>query len=408
MPVSKTAILSDGIAEVSFSLDDGLNFQGRLRPHTNIQFYGPLRHFVSMANVSVQFCNLLIQKFGDIAIQNYTLAAAELQESPQSEWTASELEPYSGLNRGAKLGIFYGVPIDVPEKFYQHPIRIGCFVCETDLIEQSWVDICNRFDLIVVPSQWCKSAFNRSGVKPPILVVAHGLEPEYRPYKNKSTRHHQPFVFYSTFYANAYCSRKSLEELVRTFLRTFKGRDDVILRIRTDSKAKLRELQKKYNFGELIHIDSSMGHDTESFARIYSEVHCTVHPAKGEGFGFVPFQSIACETPVIAMHETGMADYLSPDNSISLKTSGRVKGEGAGNAVGTYFAVDESHLERCLLHAFHNWQEEYQKVHALGANFRQQYQWSEVLAELMEVTQLLLESNSALEKQNVLELKIAK
>ena len=51
---------------------------------------------------------------------------------------------------------------------------------------------------------------------------------------------------------------------------------------------------------------------------IFSRMNCTVHPSRGEGFGLVPLQSLACETPVIAPAVTGMTEYLTPDRAICL------------------------------------------------------------------------------------------
>jgi len=395
---TKTTTLSDGAAQVEFHVEPPLDFEGVFRPAARIQYYGPLRDRVSMANVSVQICRVLLRSFGDaeVAIHNYVPGG--------SQWIDPALEAHAGRNPGAKLGIFYGVPVDVPENFFRHPIRIGGFVCETDQIEPSWVDICNRFDLIVVPSHWCRETFVRSGVDTPVLVVPHGLDPEYRPYGDKPRT--GPLTFYNTFYATSYCSRKSLEELVRAFLTAFHGRSDVVLRLRTDSRAKLAELRERYDFGDLIRVESIPGSDTETYARIYSEVHCTVHPSKGEGFGMVPFQSIASETPVIALHETGMADYLTDDNSIRLKSAGRIRGEGTGNAVGTYFAIDEAHLVSCLRHTAEHWEEEYAKVRRAAPVFRAAYEWEQVLAKLITVVRELLASESAAEKCAVLQQRV--
>jgi glycosyltransferase involved in cell wall biosynthesis len=115
-----------------------------------------------------------------------------------------------------------------------------------------------------------------------------------------------------------------------------------------------------------------------------------VHPSKGEGFGLVPFQSIACETPVIAPHATGMADYLDNENSICLNTSGRTAGEGVGNAVGTYFTIDEDHLVDRLRYVEANWEIEYEKVKQASASYRQSYQWPVVLNEFTELISAII------------------
>ncbi len=376
----KRTKLVDGEAMLSIDEDEyfGLTFDAPYRKDVAFQFYAPLRDRASMSNVSCNVLSQLQQNLDDVALHNYL----------DGEWVDSALLDYHYINRSAPVAYFLGVPNEVPDFIYDHPFSIGGFVCETDRIDPEWVRVCNRLDLVTVPSTWCREAFFRSGVKTPILVVSHGIEPEYQSYKTRQRS--VPFVFYNTFHASSFASRKSLEELISCFLCAFEGRSDVVLRLRTNLSIDLMDCRNRYDFGDLIQLDLMTEHlDTEQFARLYSDVHCTVHPSKGEGFGLVPFQSIACETPVIAPHRTGMTDYLTDSNSISLKTSGRVAGEGVGNGFGTYFSIDEDDLVDRLLYVEKNWESEYEKVCKVAPEFRQKHAWPSVLAEFMALIQEL-------------------
>ena len=104
---------------------------------------------------------------------------------------------------------------------------------------------------------------------------------------------------------------------------------------------------------------------------------------KGEGFGLVPLQSIACETPVIATACTGMADYLDETNAIELRTAGPVSGLAAGNANCTYFAIDEDHLVTSLLDVYENWEHHYERVRVAAPDVRRRYAWPAVLDEFV-------------------------
>lgn len=372
--VSGKAVISIGAEE-----DLGLNFNAPLRHGAQLQFYAPLRSHVSMSNVALEIFKQLNTAIGEINILNYF-----------GDWFDSSLKAYNGLDPAAKVGLFLGVPDQPPDLFFDHPFKIGVFVCETDRVADKWVKVCNKIDLLIVPSYWCRQAFRNSGTQTPILVVPHGIEPEYHSYKEKVRE--KKFIFYNTFHASSYCSRKSLEELVRCFLIAFDGRTDVILRLRTDMSLPLMHCLEKYEFSPLIEIDEMKAHlTTQEYAKIFSEVHCTVHPSKGEGFGLVPFQSIACETPVIAPHTTGMADYLNNENSICLNTSGRTAGEGVGNATGTYFTIDEDHLVDRLRYVESNWEIEYEKVKLASKKFHKAYQWPVVLNEFTELVSTIID-----------------
>lgn len=366
-------------ASIEFCLADllGLTFVGTHAPKANIQYYGPFGEYVSMGNVSTQICYELIKHFDDVAVHNYIPAP----------WIDKELEKSAGLNTKADIAIFLGTPDSVPDFFLDHPVSIGGFVCETDAIDPDWAVSCNRFDLVFVPTQWCKDAFINSGVTTPIIVLPHGIEEEYIP--TTGLLPEDRFVFYNTFHSSSFCSRKSMDELVRSFLNTFRSDERVVLKLRTDSSTALKECMRKYNFSHQIeHV--AMDHvSTDEFAKIYSTVHCTVHPSKGEGFGLIPFQSIACETPVIAPHSTGMADYLRPGNSVEVATKGRIRGEGVGNSHGTYFKIDEQDLQKQLRYVFENWQTEKDKVKAAGPGFRQQHSWGNVLSDFVGLIKTL-------------------
>ena len=373
----------DNSACIEFCVADllGYSFVGEYRPDARIQFYGPFGEYVSMGNVSMQICHNLIKNFDCVAIHNYI----------PLPWIDADLEAHAGLNSKADIGIFLGTPDTVPPFFFDHPVSIGGFVCETDAINPTWVDVCNKLDLVFVPTQWCRSAFRNSGVTTPIVVLPHGIEEEYLPQEGRLTD--SPFVFYNTFHSTSFCSRKSMEELIRAFLHTFTSEDDVVLRLRTDDSPKLKECQRKYNFGSKIQHVPLDHCSTEEFAALYSEVHCTVHPSKGEGFGLIPFQSIACETPVIAPHRTGMADYLTENNSVPLKTDGRVEGEGVGNSHGTYYSIDEEDLQNKLRYMYENWQIEKDKVRNQAPEFRRRYSWPEVLKEFFGLLESLVDAD---------------
>jgi glycosyltransferase involved in cell wall biosynthesis len=356
--------------------------EGEYRPGITVQFYGMLEGCFSLAAVSTQIAHGLTRRFDGAAVFSYNGGA----------YFDHSLIEHAAVDRSAPVGIFYGFPHDVPEPFYEHPFRIGGFVCETDRIAESWVEVCNTLDLVIVPSTYCRRAFLDSGVEVPVMVVPHGLEPEYRPTRVKERA--EPLVFFNVFYEGSLLERKNAEELVRCFLEAFGSTGDrCVLRLRTGVSKALVDIRLKYDFGKAILLDVPDGRDTAGFAGIYSEVHCTVHPSRGEGFGLIPFQSIACETPVIAPGVTGMADYLNDGNAMCLRTAGRTPGIEGGNQAGTYFLIDEAHLVELLRHAHDRWEDEYRKVRAIAPEFRRRHSWDAALSEFLAVIEEILASD---------------
>lgn len=361
---------------------------------SDVQFYGMFKGVGSMDNVSIQLAKAIASRTGSLSVYSYN----------GSPFADPELREYAGIATSPRIALFLGIPDrnHIPTEFFSCPITIGFFVCETDRIHCEWASLCNEFDLIVVPSRFCKTAFVDSGVKTPILVVPHGLEPEYRPYRE--IKQGKPLVFFNTFSAHSMAERKSVEELIRCFTATFTSPMEARLRLRTQPTERIRRLMEKYDPNDMVELIQADDLSTVEFAQEYSDIHCTVHPSKGEGFGLIPFQSIACERPVIAAPVTGMRDYLSAENSIQLNTRGRVPGVGVGNQCGTYYEVNERHLCECMAHVAENWQREYEKVKAASPSFRTRYAWPVVLEPFLSLVESILNAGSvATAKKQLLE-----
>jgi glycosyltransferase involved in cell wall biosynthesis len=336
--------------------------------------------------VSTQYARQVLNRIDSAAVHSYT----------GRPFFDKRIERRVGIDRSAPVGVFHGVPEAVPPFFFDHQTTVGSFVCETEEIPGRWVRRCNCFDLVLVPSRFCRSVFRSCGVTTPIAIAPHGLEPEYVPVGSPPQGHR--FVFYDVARA-AFQHRKGCEELIRSFARAFQGRQDVLLRLRTKRTPDLQNWVRKYQARKLIEIDEKTGSSTADFAAIYSQVHCTVHPARAEGFGLIPFQSIACETPVIAPSVTGMADYLDTDNAMLLRMKGVGDATGLYGAENAVLEADEDHLVELLRHAESSWESEKARVREVGPDFRARHTWDRALDGVMTLIGELVETATAEEKR---------
>lgn len=155
----------------------------------------------------------------------------------------------------------------------------------------------------------------------------------------------------------------------------------------------MRRLCQQYDRNGLVILDPYEPVPMDELPEIYSNVHCVVHPSKGEGFGMIPFESIACERPVIAPNVTGMSDYLNSDNALLLDTNGKTRGRGVGNQAGYYYTIDEDHLCFLLRYMFENWEFEYEKVRQAGPAFRRQHSWENASGALIETIKSAIEGS---------------
>lgn len=348
-----------------------------------VQMYGMFHDTSSIPNVCAAYAHALSSLDSRLALHSYTGGSDRAFQDPS-------LSPLAGIDESAPVAFYYGLPEAVLGPARGHDTRIIGLACETDRIPPAWVSCINTFDLAVVPSQYCRRSLIDSGVRVPVAVVRHGLEPCYRP--TRQQQRSSPFVFYNVVNSQM-PGRKGLAPLLRAFRRAFADRSDVILRLRLQNSFPVRECfaAAKVSMDDVqVEIASEIDLPAEEFAAHYSEVHCTVHPSLSEGFGLIPFQSIACETPVIAPRSTGLAEYIDETNAMVLRNDGICEAPEVYYRTGTCPDIDEDHLVELLRHAEANWEHEYARVRAVAPAFRAQHTWEKALARFVSLVEELV------------------
>lgn len=345
--------------------------------NTWLQFYAPLKGHGSIANVSRELAKYLIRNYSDVLVCNYSGTSNQQTQDFLQRQTI-------GLQKNASIGFFYGFPDFVPEFFFDHGYKIGGFVCEASEIPEHWAKICNRFDLIVLPSQFCKEVFEGCGVTVPIKVIAHGIEPEFKPVKEVLPSQKE-FWFFNIF-ADRFHERKGARELIRSFMREFNNEPNVKLLLHVDRPIEVEKLIYQFEATGRVLTSGNTQLTTQELALLYQKMHVTVHPTRGEGFGLIPLQSLACGTPVISAIHTGMKDYLTPEYILETEVACvRPSFHQFGHMKDAGFISDEEHLRACMRQAYSHWQEEKEKALRASETLRPIYQWDKVLLGLDEM-----------------------
>lgn len=338
----------------------------------SVQIYAMLGSTSSFASVSTQIGRELLRNVPATATYSIT---PTIHDDPT-------LGQGGGADLSAPVGIFHGLADEIDERFFEHEFKIGMFVCETDRIPEHWVASCNRLDLVVVPSLFCRRAFVDSGVEVPVMVVRHGVEPEFRP--SGAPPEQEPFFFYNTFTESSLLARKGIDELVAAFLDVFgSGGEKAVLVLRTELSAQLVDLRGRHDFGTAVRLHPMRPLSTSEYAALFSRMNCTVHPSRGEGFGLVPLQSLACETPVIAPAVTGMTEYLTPDRAICLPPGPPTPAHHPRMSAGNYFDIDLAALRDALWTAYTDRDRLQERARRVGPEIRRMFAWPVVLEEFV-------------------------
>jgi len=151
-----------------------LHTSGPVINSTAIQCYGTFGSLLSFENVNTHLMGQVADHFGDVSFVDYR---------NEDHQPVPGFECHSFVNPTAKIGIFHGVAQeDLLRIMAGHQFRIGCLVCDADIIPLSEISICNQcFDLVVIPSTFCQRVFRQSGLKVPTLIIPHGLTSAFKP-----------------------------------------------------------------------------------------------------------------------------------------------------------------------------------------------------------------------------------
>jgi len=214
--------------------------------------------------------------------------------------------------------------ITIPEDLYicpPAPCLVSMSMWETDRLPSGRADLFDPFDMVLVPSEFCRQAFLVSGVKTPIRVCPLPLNPMYAP-KGRWTipSRDEPYRF---LFVSTPIMRKGIEVLVAAFQKAFPTSDfsrrNVRLHIHSRRWSAAPSLVEE-EVRKMVDADKRISQSTKRISdaallELYGKHHCMVHAAKGEGFGLTVAQSMAMGQPVIAPASTGMADFVTPETA---------------------------------------------------------------------------------------------
>ncbi|MCK9541088.1 MAG: glycosyltransferase [Novosphingobium sp.] len=207
---------------------------------------------------------------------------------------------------------------------------------EADRLPNSWVDGCRNVDLLIVPTQFEKDLFIKSGVKTRIEIVNEGVDTEiFHPLQTPIPLPQYPTKF--NFLAvgqwlnfETGTDRKQIGLLLELFLETFKENEDVGLVLKTYHtnfstpdlhivRGKLEELKNNIKSKARLYLLHGELYD-KGLAGLYThpDIHALISLTSGEGWGRPLAEAMACDLPIIATGWSGHTEFLNANNSVVL------------------------------------------------------------------------------------------
>lgn len=177
-----------------------------------------------------------------------------------------------------------------PEHWTWNPgqYRIAYLPWESTGLPDGWADAMNELDEVWTPSPIVASWFEDAGVKVPIKVYQHGLDPEWSAYQ----RSWRPGTEFNVFHHGAESHRKNVRMAKDAFFEVFKDAPDARLNL----KMHLPSFQVTEG-GRVRYLNTRI--PIEELIQLYAEQHLMLYPSYGEGFGLTPLQAIGTAMPVL-------------------------------------------------------------------------------------------------------------
>jgi glycosyltransferase involved in cell wall biosynthesis len=181
---------------------------------------------------------------------------------------------------------------------------------ETTHTPRSWIKMINQVEHVVVPSSWLVDSWKEQGLKIPITVFGHGIDPRFHYYIERPEREVFTFLHYGQLSV-----RKGTDLVYRAFIDEFRNQNDVKLILKNSIPIYPVPLYTpKVEYINAIYSKKQM-------LDLLTRADCAVFPCRGEGFSLAPLECMATGLATIVTNWSGPADYTNPKDTLQLSYS---------------------------------------------------------------------------------------
>ncbi len=252
--------------------------------------------------------------------------------------------------------------------FYDNYIgpKIAYNVWESTLQPQVFFDKLKEFDELWVPSKWQKECTIAQGYDPnKIKVVPEGVDSNIF-FPNPNVKH--PLTSdgrFKFFLAGRWDYRKSIKEIIETFLKTFDKNEPVDLIVSVDNPFSndglnsTEERLKHYNLEDyrikVVHFPSRV-----DYIDILKSCDCFVSCARSEGWNLPLIEAMACGIPSIYSNCSGQLEFAEgkgiPVDILGERPASNSSYNHFNETVGNYYEPDFDNLTEKMrfVYEFHD------------------------------------------------------
>jgi len=231
------------------------------------------------------------------------------------------------------IQIWYGQPFRDRKHAKSYRRRCNTFLTytmfESTVLPDGWVDFINNREGLLTPSKWCANWFTKCGVKVPIDILHHGVDPKEFPFLERPVdRKYFTFIWQGVNPRD----RKGCE-LVRTAFKKLRMKHARLIIKATPVKSPRLYLE----YGGMKEIWD--WYTQKQMLNLLKEADFSINPTSGEGFGNIPLEGAATGLGVAVTDFSGCKEYLDDlkPNMIGIKWK---KKPSYFNSLGNDFGFD--------------------------------------------------------------------
>lgn len=191
-----------------------------------------------------------------------------------------------------------------PEYFESRPHKYQIILCpwESTELPSTWVDKFHEADEVWATSEWVADVYRKAGVENVTQVFPHGIEKRYMP---ALKRRRGPLRYVNL---GGPANRKGSQEAFDAFREVYK--DDARkanLTIKAYERSHVRwtdQFGRVRGPGDLPNVKViTQKMEMEDLVKFTAGFNASIYPTYGEGFGYIPLETLAQGTPTISTYD---------------------------------------------------------------------------------------------------------
>jgi glycosyltransferase involved in cell wall biosynthesis len=241
----------------------------------------------------------------------------------------------------------------------------------------------------------------------PVVVAPHGVTPEVHvldvALRTQATLEYRGEAFSVLHMTSSETDRKGTQQLLRAWKEskrrgTIPGRARLYVVMNPAHMSKIRWWCADLGLTDLdVPTRPGLIESQDGIAKLYGSMHAVCQPSRGEGFGLVPLEALACGVPVLATSCTGHSEYLRDGHpGVCFVEDGPLAPmDDFPGSMAPSVTVEA--ICSGLVRLYSNWEKTAQMAEANAARVRTEWAWEKKNA--VPIRQMLQSAEQQMENQ---------